>query len=97
MLEHCRQRQGLYRPAEGREILRNLASQNPILQELHKTFDSDIEPKQAWTDIARLALYKIPAANFGPGQAAQAHQKGESIEKKGLEECYQIFHKFIYG
>ena len=70
---------------------------NPILQSLHKEFDREIEPKQAWTDIARLNLYNIPAANFGPGQAAQAHKKGESIEKQGLAECYQIFQNFIYG
>ncbi|MDX2470954.1 MAG: succinyl-diaminopimelate desuccinylase [SAR324 cluster bacterium] len=70
---------------------------NPILQELQKEFELDIEPKQAWTDIARLSLYNIPAANFGPGQAAQAHKKGEFIEKKSLSESYQIFQKFIYG
>ena len=72
-------------------------SQNPMLQEIHKTFGLEIEPKQAWTDIARLALYDIPAANFGPGQAAQAHQKGESIEKQGLADCFEILQKYIYG
>jgi len=53
------------------------------------------EPKQAWTDVARLAVAGIPAANFGPGATAQAHQVGESVEIASIERCYRMLEAFL--
>ena len=54
-----------------------------------------VEPKQAWTDVARLAVHGIPAVNLGPGATSQAHQRGEWVEIAALERGYRIYEGFL--
>jgi succinyl-diaminopimelate desuccinylase len=67
---------------------------NPLVQRLLKT-GVRAEPKQAWTDVARLALHGIDAINFGPGQTAQAHQVDEWAEVAALGVAYRALHHLI--
>lgn len=63
---------------------------NPILEHLQSMAQLPILPKQAWTDVARLAASGIDAINFGPGMGAQAHQAGEWISVAAMVEAYEV-------
>ena len=68
---------------------------NALLQELRAVTAVPVEPKQAWTDVAQLAALGIPAANFGPGEQAQAHQRGESCPEQALQRAYAMLERFL--
>jgi len=54
-----------------------------------------VEPKQAWTDVARFSALGVPAVNFGPGENAQAHQKNESTDCGLVFQGYRILHSWL--
>jgi succinyl-diaminopimelate desuccinylase len=68
---------------------------NPLLQEFRAVTAAPVEAKQAWTDVAQLAQMGIPAANFGPGEQAQAHQRGESCPEQALERAHAMLERFL--
>jgi succinyl-diaminopimelate desuccinylase len=68
---------------------------NPLLQEFRAVTAAPVEAKQAWTDVAQLARLGIPAANFGPGEQAQAHQRAESCPEPALERAHAMLERFL--
>jgi succinyl-diaminopimelate desuccinylase len=63
---------------------------HPLVTQLISSGVRAVEPKQAWTDVARFSALNIPAVNFGPGENAQAHQKNESTECTLVFQGYRI-------
>lgn len=68
---------------------------NPHLDRLARATNAPVTPKQAWTDVARLARYGIPAVNYGPGEVAQCHQATESVPITNLAPAYEALLAFL--
>ena len=68
---------------------------NPFLDRLVAISDAPVTPKQAWTDVARLATHGIPAVNYGPGEVTQAHKATESVPIANLNPAYLAMRRFL--
>ncbi|HUK66579.1 MAG TPA: succinyl-diaminopimelate desuccinylase [Anaeromyxobacteraceae bacterium] len=68
---------------------------HPLVRRLAERAGVGLEPKQAWTDVARLYGAGIAAVNFGPGATAQAHQVGEWVELASLSRSYRMLAAFL--
>ncbi len=68
---------------------------NPHLERLARFTGAERTAKQAWTDVARLGQYGIPAVNYGPGETAQAHRAGESVSLENLERAFSGLRHFL--
>jgi succinyl-diaminopimelate desuccinylase len=70
---------------------------HPLVAELVRAGARAIEPKQAWTDVARFAQLGVAAVNLGPGTQSQAHQRNEWTDRADLADGLALFERFVFG
>jgi succinyl-diaminopimelate desuccinylase len=68
---------------------------HPLVEKLVAAGVKGVEPKQAWTDVARFAQLGVAAVNWGPGDQGEAHQRNESTSVAGLHEGWKILRAFL--
>lgn len=64
--------------------------QQPLVADFIARSGLEVLPKQAWTDVATLDAWGVPAFNYGPGESSQAHQPGEWVAIERLHECERV-------
>ena len=59
--------------------------------------DFEVQPKQAWTNVADFAARGLDAVNFGPGATRYAHTVDEQVEIAALERSFEALRRFLSG
>jgi succinyl-diaminopimelate desuccinylase len=52
-------------------------------------------PKYGWTDVARFSALGVPAVNYGPGDATQAHTDGEHCPARMITDCETALRRWL--
>lgn len=68
---------------------------HPFVRRLQDASDAELAAKQGWTDVARLGQYGIPAVNFGPGRASEAHQREEFVAISDIESAFAALRRAL--
>ncbi len=84
------------------EILSNappahVAAGSTIVEELRRAGSFDVQPKQAWTNVADFSARGLDALNLGPGGTRYAHAVDERVEIDELGRTYDALRRFLLG
>jgi succinyl-diaminopimelate desuccinylase len=84
------------------EILANsppahVALRSPLVEQLRAVGGFEVQPKQAWTNVADFAARGLDAINLGPGATRHAHAVDERVQISELERTYDALQRFLAG
>jgi succinyl-diaminopimelate desuccinylase len=69
----------------------------PLLAALRSAGAFEVQPKQAWTNVADFAARGLDAVNLGPGATRYAHAIDERVEIAELERTFAALQRFLAG
>jgi succinyl-diaminopimelate desuccinylase len=75
----------------------HVALHSPLVDRLRAVGDFEVQPKQAWTNVADFAARGLDAINLGPGATRYAHAVDERVEIRELERTFEALQRFLAG
>ena len=73
----------------------HVALRSPLVEHLRAAGDFELQPKQAWTNVADFAARGLDALNLGPGTTRLAHTADERVEIAELTRTYTALQSFL--
>jgi len=70
---------------------------SPAVEALRVAGGFEVQPKQAWTNVADFAVRGLDAVNLGPGGTRYAHAADERVEIAELERTYAALQRYLSG
>jgi succinyl-diaminopimelate desuccinylase len=71
--------------------------ESALLTALRAAGELEVQPKQAWTNVADFAQRGLDAVNLGPGATRYAHAVDERVEIAELERTFAVLQRFLTG
>jgi succinyl-diaminopimelate desuccinylase len=75
----------------------HVAAESELVQRLRAAGGFELQPKQAWTNVADFAARGLDAVNLGPGGTRYAHAADERVEVAELERTFAALQRFLAG
>jgi len=75
----------------------HVALHAPLVERLREAGGFDVQPKQAWTNVADFAARGLDAVNLGPGATHYAHTADEQVEIAALGRTFEALQRFLGG
>jgi succinyl-diaminopimelate desuccinylase len=75
----------------------HVARHAPLVEQLRSAGGFEVQPKQAWTNVADFAARGLDAVNLGPGATRYAHTADEQVEITELVRTYEALQRFLLG
>ena len=75
----------------------HVAAESELVQRLRAAGGFELQPKQAWTNVADFAARGLDAVNLGPGGTRYAHTADERVEIAELERTFAALQRFLVG